>query len=187
MSLELSACSTVDALLLVCAQLYTRETFLYRRVNTFLREAAPLDSETGRNLGVYIALLRDCFCVRSDLSPVSWEQPRRVYRGARFAVEDVIDYARRPQELIRWQGFASSSSDLKVALSFPGNVLFEIWLSSPVASLHAVSAFAGEEECVLSPYQWFFLRDVRWDSDCQRWIIAVDEEQQARPPSSWLR
>jgi hypothetical protein len=73
-----------------------------------------------------------------------------------------MDYARRPGETIRWQSFTSSSTDIKVALGFPGNVVFEISVLHPFVSLDEVSAFKSEHEFVLSPYQWFMIKDVRW-------------------------
>jgi hypothetical protein len=179
--------STIESLLSVSAELYTRDTFLYRRVNKYLREYPASDRETGRNLGVYIGLLRECFCVRSSVTPIGWKRPERVYRGANFSIEDVVDYGRRPGEVIRWQNFGSSSSRLSVAVGFPGNVLFEVHLTSAVASLRDVSAFKDEDEFILSPYQWFFLRDVRWASDIGRWIIAVDEDRESASAASWLR
>jgi hypothetical protein len=109
-----------------------------------------------------------------------------VYRGASFSLDIVADYARRPDELIRWQGFTSSSRDLNVALSFPGNVLFEISLRFPVASLDEVSAFKDEHEFILSPYQWFSLKGVRWDSDCGRWILSLGEETDLPEMRSWF-
>jgi hypothetical protein len=120
-------------------------------VNRFLREGAGSDPETGRNLGLFIGLLRECFCVSGGLSPLVWERPATVYRGAKLSLDLAADYARRPGEMIRWQAFTSSSSDRGVALGFPGNVLFEISLWSSVPSLEAISAFKNDHEYVLSP------------------------------------
>jgi hypothetical protein len=183
---ELIECHTIESVLRICAIIYTRDTFLYRRVNKFLRSGTESDGDTGRNLGLYIGLLRECFCICGRLSPVSWECPQVVYRGAHFSIDIVADYARRPDELIRWQGFTSSSGDRGVALSFLGTVLFEISLANPVPSLHAMSAFKNEQEFILSPYQRFSLSAVRWDCDCGRWIIAVAEEQDLPDVRSWF-
>jgi hypothetical protein len=179
-------CDTIVSLLRTCAVFYTRNTFLYRRVNRVLRSGPDSDSETGRNLGLYIGLLRECFCVCGGLSPLSWDSPKVVYRGANFSLDILADYARRPEELIRWQGFTSSSRDQRVALDFPGNLLFEISLTHAVASLDDISAFRNERELILSPYQWFSLNCVRWDCDCGRWIVSVGEEQDSREVASWL-
>jgi hypothetical protein len=179
-------CDRVDSLLRVCAVFYTRNTFLYRRVNHFLRSGLESDAETGRNLGLYIGLLRECFCVREGLGPLSWECPHVVYRGADFPLDIVADYARRAEELIRWQGFTSTSRDLRVALGFPGNVLFQISLNDSVVSLDEVSAFNTEHEFILTPYQCFSLRGVRWDYDCGRWILSVSEERKLAKLPSWF-
>jgi hypothetical protein len=183
---EMMKCDEIEAVLRTCAEFYTRDTFLYRRVNQFLRSSGEADAETGRNLGLYIALLRECFCVPNGSSSVAWESPQVVYRGANFSVDIVADYARRPDELIRWQGFTSSSRDLGVALGFPGNVLFEIALIYPVPSLDAISVFKNEHEFILSPYQRFFLNSVRWDGDCGRWVLSVGEVYGLMEVRSWL-
>jgi hypothetical protein len=183
---EFHQCDTIESLLRVSGELYTRNSFLYRRVNRFLRSAMESDSETGTNLGLYIGLLRECFCVRDQFSPVSWECPTVLYRGADFGLDNLADYARRPDELIRWQSFTSSSREMGVALGFGGNVLFEISLSHSVASLDEISAFRNEHECILSPYQWFSVTAVRWNCDCGRWIVSVREETSAQTVPSWF-
>jgi hypothetical protein len=185
---EVIECDTIESLLRVCAVFYTRDTFLYRRVYTFLRSGASADEDTRRNLALYIALVRECFCIPGGSNPVQWERPILLYRGACFSVDTVVDYARRREEMIRWQGFTSTSSDVNVALRFPGSVLFEISVSDPVPSLAAISAFASENEFILTPYQWFDIRDVRWDSKYERWVFAIQETHpHAAIRQSWLR
>jgi hypothetical protein len=109
-----------------------------------------------------------------------------VYRGANFSLDIVADYARRSEEIVRWQGFTSASWDRGVALGFPGNVLFEISLWNPVASLDDISAFKDEQEVILTPYQDFSLECVRWDSDCGRWIVSVTEKDHPPGAPSWF-
>jgi hypothetical protein len=183
---DLVECDTIECLLLLCAAIYTRDTFLYRRVNHFLRSGTEADPETGRNLGLYIGLLREAFCVREPSSPLSWECPRVVYRGANFAIDVLVDYARHPDESIGWQGFTSSSRDRRVALGFPGNVLFEISLTHPAASLDDLSAFRSEQEFILSPYQLFSLKSVRWDAECGRWLLSLIEDDNVPEVASWI-
>jgi hypothetical protein len=180
---EMIACDTLESLLGACASFSTRSTFLYRRVNKFW---AGSDAETGGNLGLYIGLLRECFCVCGRLSLLSWESPNRVYRGADLAFDLSADYARRPGELIRWQSFTSSSRDLSVALGFQGSVLFEISFVNPVASLNEISPFRNDQEFILSPFQLLALSAVRWDSDCQRWILSVEERVRLPDVQSWF-
>jgi hypothetical protein len=182
---ELAECHTIESLIRLCASFYTRDSFLYRRVNAFLRSTRPADDQTVRNLGLYVGLLREGLCVWSESSPIQWEHPQLVYRGASFDVDAVVDYARRSDEIIRWQSFTSTSSNIQVALGFPGNVLFEISVARPVASLGSVSVFKSEQEFVLSPYQWFIVNDVRWESTHRRWLLSI-RESSSSPPDSWL-
>jgi hypothetical protein len=188
---ELVQCDSIESILRLCAVFYTRDTFLYRHVNQYLRFNTESDRETGRNLGLYIGLLRECFSVTSGTSPLPRESPTMVYRGANLSIDSVVDYARHPDELIRWQGFTSTSRDRRVALGFPGSVLFEISLVDSLPSLDRISAFTSEQELVLTPYKLFELSSVsgswvHWDADCGRWIVSLDEMQNMEPVRSWI-
>jgi hypothetical protein len=186
---ELRGCSDIGSIQRLCVNFYTRATFLYRRVNKFMRETNNIDESTGRNLGIYIGILRECFCVqcksrsRSGLNQLEWIRPAKLYRGATFPFEVVIDYGRRRTENIWWQGFTSASSDINVARQFQGNVMLEIFVSDPVPSLSQYSAFPNEHEFILSPYSRFKLHDVRWNEESGRWIIRVLGEPSTNPPS----
>jgi hypothetical protein len=183
---EMIQCDTITALLRLSAAFYSRNTFLYRRVNLFLRSGAESDPETGRNLGLYLGLLRECFCTDKAPNPLQWESPAVVYRGADFSIDIIADYARRPDELIHWQGFTSSSRDRVVALGFSVTVLFEISLTNPVPSMVGISAYEHEQEVILSPYQMFALNGVHWDCDCRRWILSFGESRFRPRLSSWF-
>jgi hypothetical protein len=187
MSQELRECTTVESGLRLCARLYTRNTFLYRRVNSFLRGNSCGDVETARNLGVYIGLLRECFCVQSAANPLPWESRPRLFRGANLSLDVVVDYARRPGALMRWQNFGSSTPDPSVAKSFPGDSLFQIFLGSPVPSLAQVSAFPQEAEVIMSPYRWFSVHEVTYDLRAGgRYMISIVEEEKSSVVESWL-
>jgi hypothetical protein len=100
--LALKECQTINLLLSIAAELDTRATFLYCCVNQFLREYLSSDPETGRDLRVYIWVVRECFCIRTRTNPFSEELPAILYRGANFSIEDMIEYAPRPGAMIRW-------------------------------------------------------------------------------------
>jgi TPR repeat protein len=182
---ELKGCSDIRSIFRLCVTFYTRATFLYRCVNKYLRETSNRDDETGRNIGIYIGIVRECFCVRSDLNPVEWRFPQKLYRGAKFPVGAVVDYARRQGEHIWWQGFTSASSDINIARRFEGNVMFEISVADSTPSLTECSAFPGEQEFILSPYQQFILDGVRWSDSLGRWTIQVVGAPSPNP-DSWF-
>jgi hypothetical protein len=182
---ELNLCSDLRSLLPLCVNFYTRASFLYRRVNLFMRETGNRDEETGRNLGLYIGILRECFCLRSALNPLEWSRPLIVYRGAHFPLEVLVDYARRKGQHIWWQGFTSVSADINRARGFPGNVLFKIFVTSPAPSLAQYSAYPVEQEFVLNPYQHFVLDYLNWDDSLHRWVIEVNGLS-SPDPMSWF-
>jgi hypothetical protein len=182
---ELKDCCDIGSILRLCANFYTRATFLYRCVNKFMRETGNRDEETGRNIGIYVGFLRECFCVQSSLNPLEWSRPRHLYRGADFPTGVLVDYARRQGEKIWWQGFTSASANIDVARRFEGNVLFEIVLNESAASLSQYSNFPDEEEFILNPYQRFTLDAIQWNDSLNRWTIRLF----GRPspdPISWF-
>jgi hypothetical protein len=182
---EMIACSDLRSIFRLCVNFYTRATFLYRRVNQFMRDTFNRDEETGRNIGIYIGILRECFCVRSSLNPLEWRIPAALYRGARFGVGVIVDYARRQNEDIWWQGFTSASSDLEQARRFEGNVMIEISVVDPAPSLCEYSSFPDEHEFVLNPYQRFAVGGVRWNESLGRWIIQIVGSPSPNP-DSWF-
>jgi hypothetical protein len=182
---ELKYCCDIGSMLRLYATFYTRATFLYRRVNKFMRETSNIDEETGRNLGLYIGILRECFCVRSELNPLEWRMPQTLYRCANFPIGVIVDYARRQNEKIWWQGFTSTSSDINEARKFRGNVLFEIALTGFAPSLSECSAFPHEHEFIVNPYQQFTLDGVGWSDSSGRWIIQVGAIS-SPDPISWF-
>jgi hypothetical protein len=141
--------------------------------------------ESARNLGLYIGLLRDCFCVPSAKNPLRWAQQPLLYRGADFPPEVIADYARRENENIWWQGFTSASATIDVALRFQGSLIFEISNHEPVVSVSEVSAFPEEDEFILSPYQRCRLNGIRRDDKYNRYMISVHVLQSSRA-DSWL-
>jgi hypothetical protein len=182
---ELKGCSDIRSMFRLCVNFYTRATFLYRRVNQYLRETSNRDEETAQNLGIYIGILRECFCVRSGLSPLEWRTPERLYRSTKFPIRVVVDYARRSGQRIWWQGFASASADVNQARQFEGNVMFEIYVAGSAASLCECSAFPGEQEFILNPYQQFKLEGIIWNHSLRRWIIRIDGYP-SPDPISWF-
>jgi hypothetical protein len=150
-----------------------------------MRESGNRDEETGRNIGIYIGFVRECFCVKSEFNPLEWSRPRHLYRGADFPIGVIVDYARRQGENIWWQGFTSASSDIAVARSFRGNVMFCIILTESAPSLSEYSAFPSEQEFLLNPYQRFTLDAIEWSASLNRWSIRI-MGCPSPDPISWL-
>jgi TPR repeat protein len=74
---EMIACDKVESLLQMPAQFYTLD-----RVNSFL----------------LAGIGEECFCAGQKSSPLAWECPQVVDRGADFDIDVLVDYARRPED-----------------------------------------------------------------------------------------
>jgi hypothetical protein len=99
--------------------------------------------------------------------------------------DDVADYARRPGDVIYWQGFTSTTANITVAYEFEGNVLLMIIPVDPSAGTEDLSFIPVEQEFVISPYQGFYLRGVAFDDVSHRWIIEL-VGMPSPSPKSWL-
>lgn len=162
---EFESVDIIEDLLGAACLAYTRESFFVYAVNKALRGRGS--RETLENLKVPIGLLREVFGVRSPAGPLRW-CGGTVWRVAHFPIDVIVDYARRDEELIFWEGFVSASRTRAAALEFAhatgANILLEIRLREPAACVKGFSEYEGEEEVVLTPYMCFRLGKMHWDS-----------------------
>ncbi|CAF3664220.1 unnamed protein product [Adineta steineri] len=99
--------------------LYTHESFLYRLINTTLREN---DQSKIDNLGAFAELLSKCDC-SSSMDQLGYAG--ELYRGAQLDEQTIESYRQSVGQTKTWDAFSSTSKNRKKAESF-GNVLFII-------------------------------------------------------------
>lgn len=147
-----------------CLYLYTRESFLYRALNTALRDEDLSKVET---LGPF------CFLMR-QYSRSCKEFLGIVYRGAQFSPETIDTYRKSVNSWRTWPSFTSTTKSRQVAEQ-RGNVLFEIKILpiklTSVARAFDIAEFSQfpSEEEVLLPAGISFQ------------IIRVDETSPSKP------
>ena len=129
----------------VCIHLYTRESFLYRVLNTALRDGDYSKLETMGPL---------CFLIRS-YSHTSKAFIGTVYRGVDLSSATIASYKGAEGMWRTWPSFTSTSKN-KMMAEIRGNTLFiitvaNIQISSAVRAfdISDISQFPSEEEVLL--------------------------------------
>ncbi|CAF4952207.1 unnamed protein product, partial [Rotaria magnacalcarata] len=149
----------------VCIHLYTRESFLYRVLNTALRDS---DHSKLATLGPL------CFLIR-DYSRTCIDYIGTVYRGVQLSLTSILSYKQAVGSWRTWPSYTSTSKNRKMA-EFRGNTLFIIEitntkLSSPRAyDVTEISQFPSEEEVLLPAGVSFQVISVEQDLK-QKYII----------------
>lgn len=125
--------------------LYTKETFLYRVLNTALRSD---DMSKVKTLGPM------CYLINAYVSQCqTLTEDKLVYRGMTLTDEMIKEYSEAVGEEIDWPAFASTTKNREVA-ELLGNTLCIIKLCRGLfvhgADISSISHISGEEEFLLS-------------------------------------
>lgn len=133
-----------DLIGLRCIHLYTRDSFIYRTLNKFLREQ---DSRKIATLGPFFKLLYSQFS-KFPLGP----QSLILYRGARLKQPELRAYIRGTgKKSYHWLEFLSASRNQDVAEKFVRNALFiirpeRLYNDGRAVDISRLSQFSEEEE-----------------------------------------
>ncbi|CAF3668477.1 unnamed protein product [Rotaria socialis] len=157
-----------------CMRIYTRETFLYKLLNTVLRNEDMSKVDT---LGAY------CWLVDSGISPELGENQAcdlTVYRGMNLTQNMIQKYKQAIGKTIEWLGFTSTTKNRTKAAQF-GTTLFIVHISvqyyDDYGSCHrdisSLSDYPNEEEVLLSPSHRFKVDRVQRDSNSGKHTIYL--------------
>ncbi|UJR19780.1 hypothetical protein I4U23_022914 [Adineta vaga] len=151
----------------LCIQLYTRESFLYRVLNTALRDADYSKLETLAPL---------CFLIH-DYTHTRKEFIGKVYRGVQLSYAAILTYKQAIGTWHTWPSYTSTSKSRAMA-DIRGNTLFIVEITnSQVSSTRAyditdISQFPEEEEVILQAGISFQIISVEQDAQ-QKYIIQI--------------
>ncbi len=172
-----------------CVKLYTKDCYIYRVVNTALRD----DDRTKLNtLGPYCYLIynyigqhpNDYLSIRYRLREALHPTESRsmiVYRGDHISRETIEEYrqaAGDDTKYFKWLPFVSTSLDRDVAESFGSNVLYIIELqrylsNDQFANLKTNTYKKSEEEILLRPGVRFRVDKVKFDDETGRQLVYI--------------
>jgi hypothetical protein len=177
---ELQAC---------CIKLYTKDCYIYRVVNTALRDNDRTKLNTlgpycyllynyiGRDLDDYLSIRHR---LRKTLRPIE-SQSMIVYRGDHISRETIEEYQQAAGDngkYFKWLPFVSTSLDRDVAESFGFNVLYIIELqrylsNDQFANLKKNTYKESEEEILLRPGVRFQVDKVKFDDVTGRQLVYI--------------
>ncbi|UJR07219.1 hypothetical protein I4U23_011507 [Adineta vaga] len=135
---QLRQCESVWKLQQCAARLYSAESFLYKLVNSTLRNGVMSKANT---LGPF------CYILWTFLRSNETFALQTVYRGADLTAEMIEEYKRAIGADIKFPAFTSTSKRVDVAAHF-GNTLFiiKLFLGQNVQDISYLSYYPGEEE-----------------------------------------
>ncbi len=154
-----------------CAHLYTMESFLYKKMNEYMRLAGDKQHEElwkskVLTFGPFAYLL-------SMLVGPGKYMKMTVYRGANLSDDLIAKYRDNIGAYLTFPAFTSTSRNREKAEQF-GNVLFIISSSSfDGTDISSYSDYPDEEETLLKNDFAFYIRKCTFDTIKQKWIIEI--------------
>lgn len=154
-----------------CAHLYTMESFLYKKMNEYMRlcgdpQSKSLWKSKMETFGPFAYILR-------MFGNTTVYSKFYVYRGANLSDDLIVQFQNNIGTYLMFPAFTSTSRNRAKAEQF-GNALFVIHASSTdgkdVASL---SDYPDEEETLLSADFAFYIRSCTYDHAKKKWIINI--------------
>ncbi len=153
-------------------ELYTHESFLYRLVNTTLRENDQSKVDT---LGAFAQLLFQCDC-SSFVGKSGYAE--ELYRGAQLDEQTIESYKQAIGQTKTWDAFSSTSKNRKKATSF-GNVLFIINRDKSAKykfsgiDVSDISHYSDEEEVLIRAARNFIVENVEREDNTGKYLIFL--------------
>jgi hypothetical protein len=157
-----------------CAYLFSKDSFLYRKLNEIMRLVGDDDEEHEALWRAKVPTLGPFALLLTWLGEYGGEKKITVYRGAKLS-DDLIQQYQRQEDGDRsfFPAFTSTSLKRSVAENF-GNVLFII--DTERQNGYDISPYSGypkEREYLLCPCLVFRVRSCLFDKKNNRWVIRL--------------
>ncbi|CAF1016218.1 unnamed protein product [Rotaria sordida] len=161
-----------------CAWLYCKESFLYVKLNEYMRLSADFGAgevwrEHVPTLGAFAILLWDGYEDQKLEQKINI-----VYRGANLSMHLIEQFGkqamkkRRHRPWIEFPAFTSTSRNRSKAEEL-GNVLFVIKINQYEGFDMISYSIFDEEEILVKPHYFFKVRSCVKDQDRNKWIIHL--------------
>jgi hypothetical protein len=169
MAEQLRSCRSDEEILACVPRLYSAESFLYKLLNTTLRNKDMSKLDT---LGPFCVLLWLHLRNNND------KRDQLLYRGMTLTDEMVEEYKQAVGHKIVWHSFTSTSKDHRIAEQF-GNTLFIILLkdlSKWLSDISSLSHYPHEQEILLQNHCVFTIDKIERDPENGKYSIYMHTE-----------
>jgi hypothetical protein len=163
---QLRSCTNDEEILACVARLYSAESFLYKLLNTTLRNKDMSKLDT---LGPFCVLL--WLHLRNNKD----KQDQLLYRGVTLTDEMIEEYKQAVGHKIIWNSFTSTSKDRRIAERF-GNTLFIILVkdvSKWLSDISSLSNYPHEQEVLLQNHCVFTIDKIERDPENGKYLIYM--------------
>jgi hypothetical protein len=152
------------------AHLYSCDSFLYKLVNSTLRNNDLSKIDT---LGPFCYLLSKYLPFKRPVGYLSYT----VYRGTKVNMEMIEEYRAAVGKRIIWTAFTSTTKDYQVAECFSDNALFIIEVigshTQGVRDISSLSRFPDEREVLFCAGQSFTVLKIERNSNSGKYLIYI--------------
>lgn len=154
-----------------CAHLYTMESFLYQKMNEYMRLCGDANSmdlwrQKVRTFGPFGYLLQ-------SLTYSKKYAKMYVYRGANLTDTLIDQYRENIGAYLTFPAFTSTSRNRAKAEQF-GNVLFIIHTATNSGNdVAPYSDYPDEEEMLLTADYCFYIKSCEFDQETNKWLINI--------------
>jgi hypothetical protein len=154
-----------------CAHLYTMESFLYQKMNEYMRICGD-----EKNKALWKSKIQTFGPFGYLLQMLTYSKDRNkfyVYRGANLSDDLIEKFRQNIGAYLMFPAFTSTSRNRAKAEQF-GNVLFIIHTSSMSGNnVVPFSDYPDEEETLLNADFNFYIRSCTFDNTKNKWIINI--------------
>ena len=159
----------------VCAHLYTMESFLYRKMNEYMR---LLGDESHKDLWKSkIQTFGPFAYILQMFARTTKFDKMYLYRGANLSDDLIQKFRENTDTYLMFPAFTSTSRNRTKAEQF-GNALFIIHTSSNSGNdVAPLSDYPDEEETLLDADFGFHIRSCTFDQGKNKWIINISSWQ----------
>lgn len=154
-----------------CVHLYTMESFLYKKLNEYMRlcgDSTKMDLWKSKMATFApFAYLLQSYCYKGT------GEKTYIYRGANLSDDLIEQYRQNIGVYLTFPAFTSTSRNRAKAEQF-GNVLFIIHArTSNGNDVSSLSDYPDEEEMLLTSDFAFYVRSCTFDQTKNKWIINI--------------
>jgi hypothetical protein len=168
MAQHLRRCIDKEEIFACAARLYAAQSFLWKLVNSTLRNNDTTKLET---LGAY------CYLLNWHLVRNNYGEEILLFRGMTLTDDNIDEYKQTIGKIIVWPAYTSTTKDPEVAEVFAGNTVVVITAKCDQhlyrSDISSLSPYPDEQEVLMDSQYKFRVNQIEHDSVNKKCIIHM--------------